>query len=63
MPTQQCDGDKYPIPNICDFTNNVAGSHLFSTLGLVKGYYQVEMFADDIPKTPIITPFGLFESV
>ena len=55
--------DKYPVPNIRDFTNNVAGSHVFSTLDLVKGYYQVEMFPDDIPKTAIITPFGLFEFV
>ena len=46
-----------------DFTNNVAGSHVFSTLVLMKGYYQVEMFPDDIPKTAIITPFGLFEFV
>ena len=43
--------DKYPVPNICDFSNNVAGSQVFSTLNLVKGYYQVEMFPDDIPKT------------
>ena len=43
--------DKYPIPNIQDFTSNVAGSHVFSTLNLVKGYYQVEMFPDDIPKS------------
>merc|ERR1711860_476694 len=51
------------IPNIRDFTNNMAGSHVFSTLDLVKGYYQVEMFPDDIPKTAIIPPFGLFEFV
>ena len=55
--------DKYPIPNIQDFTSNVAGSHVFSTLNLVKGYYQVEMFPDDIPKTAIIPPYGLFEFV
>ena len=34
---------KYPVPNIRDFTNNVAGSHVFSTLDLVKGYYQVNV--------------------
>ena len=55
--------DKYPVPSIGDFTNNVAGSNVFSTLDLVKRYYQVEMFPDDIPKTAIITPFGLFEFV
>ena len=29
----------------------------------MKGYYQVEMFPDDIPKTTIITPFDLFEFI
>ena len=53
--------DKYPILIICNFTNNVAGSHVFSNLDLVKGYYQVEIFPDNIPKTAIITLFGLFE--
>ena len=28
---------------------------------LVKGYYQVKMHSADIPKTAIITPFGLWE--
>ena len=55
--------DKDPLLNIRDFTNNVASSHVFSTLDLVKGYYQVEMFPNDIPKTAIITPFGLIEFV
>ena len=45
--------NKFPGPNIHDFTNNVAGSALFSTLNLVKGYYQIEMFPDNIPKTTI----------
>ena len=39
----------------------MAGSHVFSTLDIVKGYYQVEMFPDDIPKSAIITPFSLFK--
>lgn len=53
--------DKYPIPNIQDFTHNMAGATCFSKLDLKKAYYQIPMNPDDIPKTAIITPFGLFE--
>ena len=28
-----------------------------------KGYYQVPMSKGDIPKTAVITPFGLFECI
>ena len=36
---------------------------MFTKLDLVKGYYQVNMNTADIPKTAIITPFGLWEFV
>ena len=55
--------DKYPVPNIRDFTNRLAGSHVFSKLDLVKGYYQIPMHPGDIPKTAVITPFGMYEFI
>jgi len=53
--------DRYPLPNIADFTSCLDGSSVFSKLDLQKGYYQVPMSASDIQKTAIITPFGMFE--
>ena len=53
--------DCYPLPNIADFSLRIAGSTVFSKLDLQKGYYQVPMAEEDICKTAIITPFGMFE--
>ena len=53
--------DRYPLPNIADFSSRIAGSTVFSKLDLQKGYYQVPMAEEDICKTAIITPFGMFE--
>jgi Reverse transcriptase (RNA-dependent DNA polymerase) len=44
-----------------DFSSCLAGCTVFSTIDLVKGYHQVAMAVVDVPKTAIITPFGLFE--
>jgi hypothetical protein len=53
--------DKYPLPNMQDFSNGLHGCTIFSKIDLVKGYHQIPVAAEDIPKTAIIMPFGLFE--
>jgi hypothetical protein len=53
--------DKYPLPNMGDLSSRLDGCVIFSKLDLQKGYYQVPVAAVDIPKTAVITPFGLFE--
>ena len=55
--------DLYTCPNIGDLTARLAGCKVFSKLDLRKGYHQVPVKKEDIPKTAIITPFGLFEFI
>ena len=53
--------DAYPIPHVHDFAANLSGNKIFSKIDLVKGYRQIPVRAEDVPKTAIATPFGLFE--
>ena len=53
--------DKYPVPNLADFSSQLEGCSIFSTLDLKNGYLQVPLEQTATPKTAVITPFGLFE--
>jgi hypothetical protein len=53
--------DKYPLPNMADLAARLDGCKIFSKLDLRKGYLQVPLAAEDVAKTAIIMPFGLFE--
>ncbi len=53
--------DSYPLPNMLDFLERIAGCKIFSKVDLRKGYHQILMHPADIPKTAIATLFGLFK--
>ena len=56
-------GDKYPMPHIGDLFGKLRGKTTFSLVDLKSSFFHVGVDAEDIEKTAVLTPFGLFECV
>jgi hypothetical protein len=53
--------DRYPVRHFHDYSHQIFECSLFSKIDLVRAYNKIPVQPDDIQKTDITTPFGLFE--
>lgn len=53
--------NRYPISRMQDFTYLLHGKKKFSRIDLNRAYHNIMVAPEDVEKTAIITPFGLFE--
>jgi transposase InsO family protein len=53
--------DRYPLPLMDDVLQKASGCTRFTKLDLRKAFLQIPVSSADIPKTAVITTFGMFE--
>ena len=52
--------DRYPVPNVNSFSSTLHNKCCFSKIDLTAAYHQIKIHPDDICKTAMTTPFGLY---
>jgi hypothetical protein len=53
--------NKYSLPRIDIFFDQLAGAKVFSKVDLHSGYHQIMIHKEDVPKTAFSTRYGLYE--
>ncbi|CAH8534163.1 unnamed protein product [Dicrocoelium dendriticum] len=53
--------ERHPISHMQNLTACLTVKTIFSKFDLVRAYHQIPVEDNDIPKTAVINPFGLFE--
>lgn len=53
--------DRFPVRNIHDFASELDGKTVFSVIDCKKAYHHIAVNPEDVEKTAVVTPFGLFE--
>ena len=53
--------NRYPLPRIDDFFDQLGSSRYFSKIDLRFGYHQLKIKEQDIPKIAFRTRYGHFE--
>nr|GEX67461.1 putative reverse transcriptase domain-containing protein [Tanacetum cinerariifolium] len=53
--------NRYPLPRIDDFFDQLQGSSVYSKINLRSGYHQLRVHEEDIPKTTFRTRYGHYE--
>ena len=53
--------NKYPLPRIYDFFDQLKGTSIFSKIDLRSGYHQLKIKYADVHKTTFRTRYGHYE--